>query len=91
MGHSLEEKEAVEHVDLCQHNCTRSYEIHKGNNIQKANDVQDHVPWTSQGFAQTRHHDEGTSLALHVSKLVDTRFRGGIEDWLLADLGGDWD
>lgn len=57
MGHSLEEEEAVQHVDLGQQDCTSSYKVHKGDNVENANDVQDHVPWTSQGLTQASHHD----------------------------------
>lgn len=57
MGHRLEEKEAVEHVDFGQQNCTSSYKIHKSDNVENANNVQDHVPWTGQGFTQASHHD----------------------------------
>ncbi|KAF9251522.1 hypothetical protein DTO013E5_4050 [Penicillium roqueforti] len=57
VGHGLEEKEAVQHVDLCQKYCTSSYKVHESDNVENANDVQDHVPWTGQGFTQMSHHN----------------------------------
>lgn len=57
MGHSLEEKEAVQHIDFDQHDCTSSDEVKKGDDIENANGIQNHVPWTSQGLTQTSHHD----------------------------------
>lgn len=57
MGYSLEEKEAVQHIDFDQHDRTSSDEVEKGDNIENANCIQDHVPWTSQGLTQTSHHD----------------------------------
>ena len=58
MSHSLKEEEAVQHIDLDQHDDARCNKIEKGHDIKNADDVEDHVPWTSQGLAQTGNHVE---------------------------------
>lgn len=57
MSNSFKEEIAVQHIDLNQHHDTGRDEIEKSHNVENANGVQDHVPWTSQGFAQTGNHD----------------------------------
>jgi hypothetical protein len=47
MSHSLEEKEAVQHIDLDQHDHRRSNDIKESDNVEYADGVQNHVPWTS--------------------------------------------
>jgi hypothetical protein len=56
MSHSLEEKEAVQHIDLDQHDHRRSNDIKESDNVEYADGIQNHVPWTSQGFTQSVHH-----------------------------------
>jgi hypothetical protein len=46
--------EAVTHAVVAL--VSRKYTL-KGDNVENANDVQDHVPWTSQGLTQASHHD----------------------------------
>lgn len=57
MGHSLEEKEVVQHVGFDEHDHTSRDEIEKSDNIENANRIQDHISWTSQGLTQATHHD----------------------------------
>lgn len=57
MGHGLEEEETVVHVDLDQHDCTSGNNIEEDDDVERADGVEYHIPWTSQGLLELRHHD----------------------------------
>lgn len=59
MSHGLEEEEAVPHVDFDLHHNAGGDDIEEDNDIKGADGVQNHVPWTSQGFLEFRHHTSG--------------------------------
>jgi len=60
VGRSVEEEKAVHNVDPDDHNCTRSNDAKKHNNIHDADGVENHVSWTSQGSLEEGHLERET-------------------------------
>lgn len=52
----LEEEVTVQHVDLDQHDSTRCDYVEEDDDVECANDVQNDIPWASQGLSELRHH-----------------------------------
>lgn len=57
MSDSLEKEESVLHVDFDQHHNAGRDHVEKDDNIKGADDVENHIPWTSQGLLEIPHHD----------------------------------
>jgi hypothetical protein len=57
MGDGLEEEEPVVHVDLDQHDRTGGNDIEEDDDVERADSIEDHIPWTSQRLLEVRHHD----------------------------------
>lgn len=58
MGDGLEEEPPVVHVDLDQHDGASGNDIQEDDDVERADGIEYHVPWTSQGLFELRHHDE---------------------------------
>lgn len=57
VGNSLEEEEPVVHVDLDQHGHTGCNDVEEDDDVERADSVENHIPWTGQGLLELRHHD----------------------------------
>lgn len=57
MGDRLEEEPPVVHIDLDQHDGTSSNDIKEDDDVERADGIEYHISWPSQGLFELRHHD----------------------------------
>lgn len=62
VGDSLKEEETIQHVDFDQHHGAGGDHVEKDDDIDDADGIQNHVPWTSQGLSELHHHGSWQSL-----------------------------
>lgn len=56
MSHGFEEKETVRGFDLDQYHRARRDGVQKDDNVDSANHIENHVPWTGQGRSELVEH-----------------------------------
>lgn len=55
MADGFKEEKVVIDGDLDEHHHTCGNNVEEGDNVDRSQNVEDHVTWTSQGFGEARH------------------------------------
>lgn len=73
VSHGLEEEKAVQHIDFDLHDDAGGDDIEKDNDIEGTDGIQNHIPWTSQGFFEFRHHNSPSSNTAKEKKVCQVK------------------
>jgi hypothetical protein len=64
MSHGLEKEETITCFDFGEHHGASGDQVKEDDDIEGADDVKDHITWTSEGFAEFAHHHCETLVSI---------------------------